>query len=279
MSKNSDHVGAYLKNQDPDRYFATLVLPEQMRSPVQALYAFNADIAGIAARVSEPAPGEIRLQWWVDLLGGAEHGAVRQNPLAAALLDTIDQFDLPTGPLRRLLAARRFDLYGDPMPDLQTFEGYAGETNSILYQLGTMILNKGNDAGAADAAGHMGVAHALIGHLGALADTAAQGKIFLPWSILQAHGASQGDLFSAQATPGLVQGVAQLREVAAEHLGKAENLVADLPPAIRVIFAPVALLRPQLQRLDKFGDIPFARPPEIAGWQKIARLVWWSMRH
>ena len=113
----------YLRETDRDRYLATLVLPPQAREAITALYAFNADIASVRERAKEPAAGEIRLQWWTDALAGTGHGNVRQNPLADALLSVIADYGLPTPPLTRMIAARRFDLYQDPMPDMATFEG------------------------------------------------------------------------------------------------------------------------------------------------------------
>ncbi len=61
--------------------------------------------------------------------------------------DAIAAYSLPAGPLLRLLAARRFDLYHDAMPDVPSFEGYAGETVSVLYQLAAMMLNGGAEVG------------------------------------------------------------------------------------------------------------------------------------
>ncbi len=279
MSENAAYVAGFLKTHDSERYFATLVVPEAFRNDVQALYAFNADVALIAQRVSEPAPGEVRLQWWMDFFAGSEHGAAQQNPLAAALLGAINKVDLPTGPLRRLLAARRFDLYHDPMPNLNAFEGYAGETNSILYQLTTLILNKGNDAGAADAAGHLGVAHALIGHLRSLGQTANAGKIFLPWSVFSEHGVSEASIFAGEASPQMIKATKELRQIAKEHLTLARRGISALPRNVRPAFAHVSLLEGQLERLAEFETIPFVTPPDISNWQKIAKLVWWALRN
>lgn len=278
MTEDATFVSAELKRTDPDRYLASLMVGEAARQPVQALYAFAAEAALVRELVSEPGPGEIRLQWWVDLLEGTEHGAARANPVADALLTTIDRFDLPTGPLRRLLAARRFDLYDDPMPDIETFEGYAGETNSVLYQFAAMILNGGNDAGAADAAGHLGVAHALIGHLRALPITATRAQIFLPWSVFTANGVSEGELFAGQPTPEVLAATAQLRELAHDHLGKAAAAIADLPSQVKPAFAFLTILRHQLARLDDYATLPFVTPPELADWQKLAKLGWWVFR-
>ena len=153
MTSGYLHAADFLRETDRDRYLATLVLPPSRRPAVQSLLAFSADVAAIRDRAREPAPGEIRLQWWTDALSGDGHGSVRQNPLADALLSTIETYRLPTGALLRLIAARRFDLYDDPMPDVASFEGYAGETTSVLFQLSAMILNDGVEIESGDAAG------------------------------------------------------------------------------------------------------------------------------
>ena len=269
----------FLKANDKDRYFATLVLPEPQREAIQALYAFNADVATVRDRAREPAPGEIRLQWWVDAIKGEGHGAVRQNPIAAGLLDPIAAYQLPASvALQRLIAARRFDLYDDPMPDVQSFEGYAGETVSVLYQLSAMILNGGAEVETGDAAGHLGVAQALVGHLRAFGLNAARGRIFLPWSIFAANGVREGELFAGQASEGLLAAHAQLIDLAREHLGKAEVAIAALPKPLRPAFAQAALQRIYLKGVERQSETPFAPPAEVADWRKIAALSLWALR-
>lgn len=277
-AESSRHAAHFLKAHDPDRYFATLLLRHGASEAVQALYAFSADAASVRDRAREPAPGEIRLQWWADALSGKEHGAVRQNPLADALLDAIAAFRLPTGPLQRLIAARRFDLYDDPMPDLSSFEGYAGETVSVLYQLAAMILNKGVEIETGDAAGHLGVAHALIGHLRAFGFNAARGQLFLPWSIFAANGVNEGEIFSGTVSEGLLAAYAQLIDLAEDHLGRANHAIAALPVPLRPAFAPVALLRTYVKLIKAQSETPFAPPREIADWRKIVILAWWAWR-
>ena len=277
-SASAAHAAEFLKANDRDRYFASLLLRDGAREAVQALYAFNADVASVRDRAREPAAGEIRLQWWVDTLAGQEHGAARQNPLAAVLLDAIEAYRLPVEPLHKLIAARRFDLYDDPMPDVPTFEGYAGETVSVLYQFAAMILNGGGEVGNGDAAGHLGVAHALIGHLRAFGFNAARGRIFLPWSVLAANGVHEREVFAGEVSEGLLAAHAQLADLAKEHLGKAEAAIAALPKALRPAYAPVALLRPYLKAVEAQAETPFAPPRETADWRKIALLTLWSWR-
>ena len=271
------HAAEALKATDRDRYLATLVLTGPRRDAVTALYAFNADVASIRERVSNPAPGEIRLQWWSDALEGEGHGAVRQNPVADALLDTIERYSIPSGTLLRLIGARRFDLYDDPMPDLETFEGYAGETVSTLYQLAAMILNDGQPIETGDAAGHLGVAHAMIGHLRGFGYVSAQGRIMLPWSVFAANGVQEGEIFAGVESEGLVEALGQITELAAEHLRKAEVAIAALPARLKPAFAPVAILKPQLAALGKNRGSVFEPVSEEPDWRKIARLSWWGL--
>lgn len=269
----------YLKNTDPDRYYASLVIAEERRGAVQSIYAFAAEVASVRERVSDPAPGEIRLQWWDDALTGQGHGNVRQNPVADALLATIGEYGLPTVPLQRLIAARRFDLYQDPMRDVTSFEGYAGETVSVLYQFAAMILNEGVPVEDGDAAGHLGVANAFIGHVRAFGFNASQHRIFLPLPLFAAHGVSEAQIFSGEATPGIRAALSQAADLAEEHLDKAEAAIAALPRPLRRAFAYTPVLRAELARLKLMQEQPFAPPPSLAAWRKIASVSWWAWRN
>ncbi|WP_316360091.1 phytoene/squalene synthase family protein [Devosia sp.] len=273
------HAAEALRKGDRDRYLSTLVLDDEHRNAVTALYAFNADVASIRERVSDPAPGEIRLQWWSDALEGQGHGAIRQNPVADALLDTMTRYSIPAGTLLRLIGARRFDLYDDPMPDLETFEGYAGETVSTLYQLAAMILNDGETIETGDAAGHLGVAHAMIGHMRSFGYISSQGRIMLPWSIMAANGVTEDEIFSGTASEGVVEALGQVAELAVEHLNKAEAAIRQLPAGLRPAFAQIAMLDAQLKHYLRRSAGPFSVAPDEPDWRKIARLAWWNWRN
>ena len=75
-----------MRSHDFARYASTLFVPADQRRALLALYAFNVEISRVREQVSQPLPGEIRLQWWTDMLAGAGHGGVEGNPVAAELL-------------------------------------------------------------------------------------------------------------------------------------------------------------------------------------------------
>jgi 15-cis-phytoene synthase len=269
--ESARHAADHLRANDRDRYFATLVLPAAARDATTALYAFSADIASVRDRAREAAAGEIRLQWWVDGLSGEGHGAVRQNPLADALLDAIAENGLPVPAIVRMIEARRFDLYDDPMPDMSTFEGYAGETASALYQLAAMILNGGRPVEPGDAAGHLGVAHALVGHLRAFGYNASRGRIVLPRDVFTTCGVTEADIRAGKQSENLSVALTRFADLAMQHLDKAETAIAALPRTLRPTFAPRAILRSQLKALD--FDAPFQPPRDIADWRKLLLLT------
>ena len=105
------------------------------RRALLAIYAFNVEISRVREQVSQPLPGEMRLQWWTDMLAGAGHGGIEGNPVAAELLQAIRDYRLPVDPLSRLIDEHQFDLYNDPMPSMAALEGYINDTSSALFSL------------------------------------------------------------------------------------------------------------------------------------------------
>ncbi|WP_292456941.1 squalene/phytoene synthase family protein, partial [Mesorhizobium sp.] len=61
MVNNGDIVMGAVRAADHDRYLSVLYAPADKRGALLALYAFNAEIAGVRDRIHEPLPGEVRL--------------------------------------------------------------------------------------------------------------------------------------------------------------------------------------------------------------------------
>src|SRR5215467_1115017 len=89
------HCEALVRAADKDRFLAALFAPAEPRRHLFALYAFNGEIARVRELAREVLPGEIRLQWWRDVLNGEARGEVAASPVAAALRDTVARCALP----------------------------------------------------------------------------------------------------------------------------------------------------------------------------------------
>src|ERR1700739_1163928 len=97
-----------VRPHDFTRYVSTLFVPAEPRRALIALYAFNVEISRVHEQVSQPLPGEVRLQWWTDMLAGAGHGGVEGNPVAAELLLAIRSWRLPVGGLSGPVCVHQF---------------------------------------------------------------------------------------------------------------------------------------------------------------------------
>ena len=74
MDENDKYCAALVREADRDRYLATLFAPADRRGALFSLYAFDIEISRIRDLAREPMPGEIRLQWWREVLEGAARG-------------------------------------------------------------------------------------------------------------------------------------------------------------------------------------------------------------
>jgi len=263
------HCQSVVRTGDPDRFFAALFTPADKRLHLMALYAFNLEVARVRELVSEPMPGEIRLQWWRDMLQGAGGAGVGANPVAAALEDTIVRFALPRAALVGLVDARVFDLYDDPMPSIGELEGYCGETSSALIRLATLVLAGGADPGGAEAAGHAGVAYAIAGLLRAFPWHARRGQVYVPQDVLGRHGVNRDDIVSGRGGPGLAAALADMRALARNHHQRTRAVRDAITPAAAPAFLPVALVPAYVGAMERPGYEPLRTVVDITRWRRL----------
>jgi phytoene synthase len=226
---------AEVRAGDKNRYLADLFAPAAARPHLFALQAFNLEIANVRRRVTEPMAGEIRLQWWREVLKGERPGA--GSPVAVALLDTVSRFELSGTALERIIDARAFDLAEEPRAELAALENYAEAPAGMLFQLASHVLAGGAFASYADAARPAGIAYGLA-------------------TALQEHIAPQA-----------------LRDHARRHLDDATRKLGALPSAARVAFLPLALVPLYLKRMGRNGKEPIAQwRRQWALWRGMRRL-------
>src|SRR6516162_2265615 len=86
-------VAAIVRRHDRDRFQTALFAPAAKREALLALYAFNYEIARVRESVTEPALGQIRLEWWRETIAAAYGGAPPpRHPVADALSEVIGAF-------------------------------------------------------------------------------------------------------------------------------------------------------------------------------------------
>ena len=265
MMEATTHCEQRVREADKDRFLETLFAPAAHRPALFALYAFNAEIARVRDLAREPMPGEIRLQWWREVVEGGRGEEARAHPVAAALLDAMARHDLPFEPLADLIDAHAFDLYDDPMPTLAHAEAYAAKTSAVLFQLAARILDA--NAAVTDLSHHAGIAYTFAEWLRLFPRHAARRQIFISVDILQRYGVSTDDIFSGKATPELRAALAEMRLHIRGHLTVAQERLAAAPQAVLPAFLPLALVRPSLSLMERNGYDPFV-PPQVPQWRR-----------
>lgn len=263
MQEPSGQLADILRASDRDRYLSALYAPAERREDLFALYAFNAEIAAIRDRIREPLPGEIRLQWWRDVLA-APQGAGDGHPVAVALVETIDAHGLPRAAFDNYLEARIFDLYDDPMPSRVDLEGYCGETASAIIQLAAWILDRDSAPHHAELAGHAGCAQAIAGLLRLLPLHRARGQCYVPRDILSAAGTSPEEFIAGDAPEGARRAVEAMIALANHHLGAFREGARRLPANLRPAFLPVALVPAYLGKLARDLDRALRIPADLS---------------
>nr|WP_286201963.1 phytoene/squalene synthase family protein [Ochrobactrum sp. SFR4] len=243
----------FLRQSDFDRYLAVLYAPEDKRPALAALYAFNAEIARIRDVVHDALPGEVRLQWWRDLINGTEHGAVTGNPVAALLLKAIGEYQLPRSVFDAYCEARIFDLYNDPMPSRNDLEGYCGETACAILQMAAMILDAGAAKSSAELSGHAGVAQAVSGLLRLMPLHRRRGQVYVPEDMLQAVGVSTEQFIKGDDKAAMQRVVAVVTALAKEHYAAFEK--QPMPASLKAAYLPVRLVPLVLKRAERKADL------------------------
>lgn len=263
---NFDHCAALVRAADRDRYLATLFAPAEHRDALFALYAFNVEIARVRDVAREPLPGEIRLQWWREVLAGERDGEAAAHPVAAALRETLARYGFVATPLLELIEARTFDLYDAPMATMGDLELYGIRTQSPVFAMASGILGAGKappDLFTLDA----GVAYTIGAMLSQLARHASRRQLYVPLEVLDRHQVKTEDVFAGRASEPLLAALGEMRGLAREHLAAAQAKLTSTPPEILPALLLVALVGPMLRHMERTGYAPFQFEP-AALWRR-----------
>jgi len=274
-SESAAFCADLVRSHDFARYASTLFMRADQRRALLAVYAFNVEISRVREQVSQPLPGEMRLQWWTDMLAGSGHGGVEGNPVAAELMLAIRSCRLPVKRLSRLIDEHQFDLYNDPMPTLAALEGYIDETACALFLLGAAIAGRESDE-IEHLARHAGLAQGIAEVVAALPLDASRRQLFVPLQLLQHHGSGMEEVFAGKETLKLRAALDHLIAEGQGHLKTAFALLAGVPPEVRPIFLPLALVRRDLQRMSRADNDPFT--PHVRSRLRVLWTLWRASR-
>src|SRR5436190_6383418 len=268
-AEDGSSLAALVRRHDRDRYQAALFAPAGRREALLALYAFNYEIARVRETVTQPMLGQIRLQWWREVLEAAYAGAPpRNHPVAIALTAAIREFGLTRELFDRLVDTRERDLVDEPPPSLAVLEDYAEGSSAPLVQLAFQVLGA-RDTAVEKTAWHVGIGYALAGLLRAMPFHARGGRSYVPADLAERAGLDPADYAAGRGTPAMRAVAREIAEAAMAHLRAARNGCPIIPRSAMAALLPAVVADRFLTRLRRTGYDPFAPvlavpdPPQI----------------
>jgi NADH dehydrogenase [ubiquinone] 1 alpha subcomplex assembly factor 6 len=275
VASGGSSLAAVVRRHDHDRYQTALFASVERRAALFALYAFNYEIARVRETVTQPMLGQIRLQWWREVIDAAYAGGpTRQHEIALPLTGAIRDFDLPRAPFGRMIDAREQDLGDEPPPDLAALVAYAEATSASLMQLSLLALGV-NEAATQAAAKHAGIAYGLAGLLRAMPFHARTGRRYIPDDVAARAALDLQDYAGLRATPALRDAAAEIAAAAQRHLEQARAL--PVPRLARPGLLAAVIARRFLVRLQRAGHDPFApalqAPDALQIWRLAAAML------
>ena len=269
---------ATVRAHDWPRYIATQFARQDKRADLFTLYAFDAEIDRITRIASDPLPGEIRLQWWREVLGGERADEGASHPLGMALLELIERYRLPLGAFESYLEAQTFALYHDAFPDTNSLEGWCGETSSIFIQMAAFVLDANAAEGAAEAAGHGGVALKIAGILSLLPQTRARGQCFLPQDLLAVCGLTRESFVAGEDNEAMTRATKAMAELGISHAEKFNAHAKHLPKSLTPAFLPCTTALLVLKRCNSRAADAHRANVQTSQLRKFAAMVWAAVK-
>ena len=178
-------LDAEVRRVDEDRWLASRFAPGDLRARLVAIYALNHEIARTADVVTQPAIGDIRLQWWREALAELfDAKPARAHPVLAAIAAAHRETPLPSTALEALIDARGRDLDAAPFATFAEIDAYldgtAGNVMRIAAAACGVVLGETLISAAAKDWGYAGL-------LRAAAHWRAKGRSVLPQENADPH--------------------------------------------------------------------------------------------
>lgn len=207
MADPTHSLDDQVRAADPDRWLSSrFVSDAQARADLIALYAFEAELMNIPARVTQPLLAEMRYAWWREQMDGVFAGTARKgHPVLEALTDLVARRGLDRAPFDALIDAHIDRVHGEPH-DLDAF--YWGPMQVAVQ----VLAGPGHDAEVVEA-----------------------GRV---WGLSQVGRADEAETLRADANRLL----ASLPAVAFPAVAHA-TLKADTPDALKRLKLTLATLR------------------------------------
>ena len=215
-------------------YLATLLLPPAKRPHVHALYGFAryADeiVDDLASNLTLDEKTLLLKKWSNQVLSDIKSGS-SNDPIAAALVDTVSRFKIPIAHFEAFLHSMNMDLTVRQYQTYEDLHEYVyGSAAVIGLQMVSVLGTISPDAvtSANEAAEKLGIAFQLANFIRDVGEDLDRGRVYLPMTELQAHGVNRQMLEERVITP-------QIKSALKEQIQRVRRLQNESTAGIKLL--------------------------------------------
>ena len=260
---------------EPDHTIAAMLAPRTVRVDLITLAAYCGEVRRIPLSVSDATLGEIRLQWWRDVVSAGAQGGLSGNPIADEMVRLVARHDLPLDLVLAPLEAASRELQGDAFDDDASWLAYLDQAEGAAMRLAFRVLSQTETSAAASALNSAGRAYAACRLALRLPELTAKGRWPVPASLV-----SLGDPRACpevQARTILRQAADALCQQALQEAGVARGAMRSLPKTLIEALLPVALVPAYAKAIAGPRRDALREPAQIAPLTRLFRL-WWASK-
>lgn len=262
------HCEAAIRHGSWSFHTASRLLPEHVRAPALALYAFCRLADDAVDLQTEKASAVLRLHERLDL---AYAGKPRNSPADRAFTAIIEDYDMPRALPEALLEGLAWDAMEQRYQTLSDLRAYSARVASAVGAM-MCVLMRVRDPNALARACDLGVAMQLTNIARDVGEDAMEGRLYLPTDWMEEAGlAPEAWLESPRPAPVVAQLVKRLVREADDLYLRSETGISALPLSCRPgIFAARYIYAGIGGRLRRMGYDSITTRARTGGMQKLA---------
>ncbi|MBA4142178.1 MAG: presqualene diphosphate synthase HpnD [Nitrosospira sp.] len=183
-------------------YYSFLYLPPEKRRAITALYAFCREVDDVVDECTDASVARVKLNWWrreVDSIFHEGNGNKPSHPVAKALADVSQTFNLTAERLNEIIDGMEMDLNYNRYADFETLRHYCYHVASVVGLCSAEIFGYRNPE-TLKYAQDLGLAFQLTNIIRDVGEDARRDRIYLPQDELLRFGVTEEDIVNARET-------------------------------------------------------------------------------
>lgn len=147
-----------LKRKDYDTYLALTYAPKKLRGKLYALFNFHQEILEIPLEISEAMVGQIKLQWWRDVIGEIMEG---KPPRPHPVLQRLKGSEVDYQQLLKIIDAYQKIVEGEKPLSFAQLAKHVDETYCVIFEQAAKLAGSEYDKNLATAFAYVQIAKNL----------------------------------------------------------------------------------------------------------------------